>query len=184
MTKIVSAIEKVVYSIEWVSEWSGKMFSWLILGMLAAMGYEITARYIFNSPTIWAHELTTMLYGSFTLLCGAYAYLNDGHVRMDAVYRLFSKRKKATADFFTGLLVLGFLGMFLYITGEHAASSWAHAEYSTWSPWQPPLGPFKTALAVAVLLLLLQQIVWLIRNFTIMINKKGFLTEVSLKEEY
>ena len=184
MAKITSAIEKVVHSIEWVSEWSGKMFSWLILGMLAAMGYEITARYIFNSPTIWAHELTTMLYGSFTLLCGAYAYLNDGHVRMDAVYRLFSKRKKATADFFTGLLALGFLGTFLFVTGKHAVSSWVHAEYSTWSPWAPPLGPFKTAVAVAVLLLLLQQIVWLIRNFAIMLNIKSSLTKAPSKEAY
>ncbi len=184
MAKVISAIEKVVYSIEWVSEWSGKASSWLILGMLAAMGYEITARYIFNSPTIWAHELTTMLYGSFTLLAGAYTYLNDGHVRMDAVYRLFPRRKKATADFFAGLLVLGFLGTFLFITAKHAAKSWAYAEYSTWSPWKPPLGPFKTALAVAVLLLLLQQIAWLIRNFTIMLNIKSSLTKAPPKEAY
>ncbi len=184
MAKIISAIEKMVSSIEWLSEWSGKASSWLILGMLAAMGYEVVVRYIFASPTIWAHELTTMLYGSYCLLVGAYTYLNDGHVRMDAVYRLFPRRGKAIADFFTGLLALGFLGAFLFMTTKHAIRSFAYAEYSTWSPWAPPLGPFKAALAVAALLLLLQQIVWLIRNFAVMLNKTGPITVAPPKGRY
>lgn len=184
MPKMISTIGKIVSAIEKLSEWSGKTSSWLILGMVAVMSYEAAVRYIFDSPTIWAHETTTMLYGSYCLLVGAYTYLKDGHVRMDAIYRRFSGRTKATVDFFTGLLALGFLGAFFTVLTKHAVQSWVYAEYSTWSPWAPPLYPFKAALAVAALLLLLQQIVWLIRNFVLMLNKKGIFTEAPTKGEY
>lgn len=178
MPKINSTIEKIVSAVEKLSEWSGKTSSWLVLGMVAVMSYEAAVRYIFDSPTIWAHELTTMLYGSYCLLVGAYTYLYNGHVRMDAIYRRFSRRTKATVDFFTGWLALGFLGAFLLMMTEHTVESWAYAEYSTGSPWAPPLYPFKAALAVAVLLLLLQHIAWLTRNLALMLNKKGFLPKL------
>jgi len=175
MAKIVSAIEKV-------SKWSGKTFSWLILGMIVVISYEVVARYLFASPTTWAHELTTMMYGSYCLLMGAYTYLDNGHIRMDVLYHRFSRRRKATVDFFTGLLALGFLGTFFLMLVKYTVKSWAILEFSTWSPWEPPLYPFKAALALAVLLLLLQQIAWLIRNFAVMLNKKGFLTEFSIEK--
>jgi len=170
-------MEKIVFVIEKISKWSGKTFSWLVLIMIAIICYEAMVRYLFASPTIWAHELATMIYGSYCLMMGAYAYLYNGHVRMDALYRRFSRRTKATVDLFTGLLTLGFLSAFSLILVKHAVRSWALSEYSTLSPWGPLLYPFKAALAVAALLLLLQQIAWLIRNFAVVLNKKGFLTE-------
>ena len=177
-------IEKIVVAVEKLSKWSGKTCSWLVLVMLAAMGYEVMARYVFSSPTIWAHELTTLLYGGYCLLVGAYTYLNDEHVRMDIVYNRFSRRTKAKLDFFTGLLTLGFLDVFLFVMAKQTVLSWAALEYSTYSPWEPPIYPFKAVMVVATLLLLLQHIVWLTRNFAVMLNKAGFLTEAPIKEEF
>ena len=48
--------------------------------------YEVTARYIFNSPTNWVHESMFLMFGMQFMLCGAYAYLEDQHVRVDVVY--------------------------------------------------------------------------------------------------
>ncbi len=176
MVKIISAVEKL-------SKWSGKVLSFAILIMVGAVCFEVVARYVFNNPTEWAHELTTMLYGSYCLLVGAYTHLNKEHVRMDAIYQRFSRRTQATVDFFTGLLAVGFLGTYLVIACQFALRSWAVREFSGWSPWEPPLYPFKMVIALAVLLLLLQQIAWLIRNFAVMLNKKGFLTEPSKEQE-
>ena len=170
-------MEKIVFVIEKVSKWSGKAFSWLVLGIIVVISYEVVARYLFASPTTWAHELTTMMYGSYCLMVGAYTYLYNGHVRMDVLYRRFSRRRKATVDLFTGLLALGFLGIFSLTLVKYTVKSYTLLEYSTYSPWGPPLYPFKAALALAALLLLFQQIAWLIRNFAVMLNKKGFLTE-------
>ena len=120
------------------------------------------------------HELATMIYGSYCLMMGAYTYLYNGHVRMDALYHRFSRRTKATVDLFTGLLALGFLSTLSLMLVKHAVTSWALSETSTLSPWEPILCPFKATLAVTALLLLLQQIAWLIRNFAVVLNKKGF----------
>ena len=34
--------------------------SWLTLGIIGVLLYEVAARYTFNAPTVWGHELATM----------------------------------------------------------------------------------------------------------------------------
>ena len=162
-----------MHTIDMVSEWSGRTISWMLLAMVGVVGYEVVARYLFNAPTDWAHEASTMLYGSFCILAGAYTLLQKQHVRMDAIYRLLPRRVRAGLDSFTGLLSLGFLAAFLWITIEFAARSWAIQEFSGRSPWAPPLYPFKTTIALAVLLLMLQAVIQFIRDLSVMLNLKG-----------
>jgi len=90
------------------------------------------------------------------------------HVRMDAIYRLLPKRGRAGFDCLTGLLVIGFLVVFLWVAIEFTAASWTIQEFSGRSTWAPPLYPFKTVIPLAVLLLLLlQAIVTFIRNLAV-----------------
>ena len=145
--------------------------------MIIPICIEVVSRYFFARPTSWAHELTTMIYGSYCVLLGAYTHLNDGHVRMDAVYRTFSDRTKATVDFLTGLGGLAFLVLFFWVAARTAGESWAIREFSSRTAWEPPMYPFKTALAVAVLLFILQHIVTLIRNFSVMAYRKDLFTQ-------
>ncbi len=106
----------VCHLVSWVdrlSETVGKAISWMCLAIIAVMLYEIAARYFFNSPTSWAHEVTTMLYGTFCIMAGTYTHRYQGHVRSEALYHLFSRRGKAIVDTLTGSLVLFVLIMFL-----------------------------------------------------------------------
>lgn len=155
-----------------VSEWSGRVISWMLIGMVGVLIYEVILRYFFNAPTTWAQEASTMLYGSFCILAGAYTLLHKGHVRMDIVYRLLPERTRAGLDSFTGLLTIGFLGLFLWVSIKAAAASWIAHEFSGGSLWAPPLYPFKTAIALAALLLLLQTIVTFIRDLSVSLRLK------------
>lgn len=156
-----------------VSEWSGRAISWMLLGMVGVIIYEVVLRYIFGAPTSWAHEASTMLYGSFCLLAGAYTLRHKGHVRMDALYRLLSRRGKASFDCFTGLLAIGFLILFLRVAIDFSALSWTTQEFSPRSTWAPPLYPFKSMIALAVLLILLQEIATFIRDLLVLLKIKG-----------
>jgi len=156
---------RFIRAVEWLSLWSGKTFAWLILGMVGALLIEVVMRYVFSAPTNWAYEATTMLYGSYCLLVGAYTHLNKGHIRMDVLYDRFTPRTRAKMDFATGWLAVGFLGVLIWVSLKFAVASWRMGEYSSATTWQVPMYPFKFTIPLAAFLLLLQQIVVMIRNF-------------------
>lgn len=169
MQKLIS----FMHTQDMVSEWSGRAISWMVLAMVGVVGYEVVARYLFNAPTNWAHEASTMLYGSFCMLAGAYTLLHKGHVRMDALYGLLPRRGKAGFDCFTGLLTIVFLVLFLWVAIDFTALSWATQEFSPRSTWAPPLYPFKSLLTLAVLLILLQAIVTFIRDLLVLLQLRS-----------
>ena len=81
-----------------VSIWSGKAFAWLIIPMVICLVYEVFARYLFNAPTLWAYDMTYMLYGSHFMLGAAFTLAMQGHIRTDFFYRLWSVRWQGTVD--------------------------------------------------------------------------------------
>lgn len=146
-----------------LSEYVGRAISWLTLGMIGVLMTEIVFRYFLSSPTIWAHETSTMLYGGFCMLAGAYTLRHRGHVRSEVIWGALPERGRAFCDtliFSVGLVVLA---IFFKMSLDFAAESWAVREYSNKSIWQPPLYPFKTVIPVAVGLVLLQNIAELLR---------------------
>jgi len=153
-----------------ISEFLGKAISWLCLAMIGVLLYEITARYLLNSPTEWAHETTTMLYGTFCVLAGVYTHKHYGHVRSEVIYHLFPVRGRAFLDVITGLVSLVVFAVFFVVVFEFAADSWANGERSSKSTWAPIIYPFKTVLPIAVALMWLQSLSNLIRDFCIAFN--------------
>lgn len=153
-----------------ISEFIGKAVSWLCLVMIGVLLYEITARYIFQNPTEWAHESTTMLYGTFCILAGVYTHLHNGHVRSEVVYQLFSPRGRAILDCITGFIGLAVFGVFFFVVLGYAAESWKIGEVSSKSTWAPPVYPFKSVLPVAAALIWLQSLVHLIRDLAYVFN--------------
>lgn len=147
-----------------ISEFIGKTVSWLCLAMIGVLMFEIIARYLFNSPTSWAHESTTMLYGTFCILAGVYTHRHHAHVRSEAIYQLFPRRGRAFLDVLTGALGLLILAVFFKVTFDFAAESWASGELSSKSTWAPPIYPFKSVLPLAVGLLWLQSLSHFIRD--------------------
>lgn len=149
----VTIIDKVV------GEWSGKLFAWLVLPMTLGLAYEVFARYMFNAPTIWAYDVTYMLYGSHFMLGAAYALYRGQHIRTDIFYEKFTTRWKGIVDaslylllFFPGLIFFMFAGW------DEALHAWDIRERSDASPWRPIVYPFKTVVPVAAVLLLIQGI--------------------------
>lgn len=140
-----------------VGEWSGRIFCWLIVPMVVGLTYEVVARYLFDAPTIWAYDVTYMLYGSHFMLGATYALYTRGHIRTDILYERWSPRTQGTVDA-TLYLFLFFPGMFLFLLAgwDEALLSVQNLETSDASPWRPPLYPFKMVIPAAAFLLLVQ----------------------------
>ena len=105
-----------------------------------------------------------MLYGAFCMLAGSYTLRHRSHVRSEVIYGVMGRRGKALCDTIVFALGLVVLGVFLKLSIQFAADSWAVREYSNKSIWQPALYPIKTVIPVAVGLVLLQNIAELLRS--------------------
>jgi len=148
-----------------LSVWSAKAFAWLIVVLTLSIFYEVIVRYVFNSPTIWAWDLSYMLYGAHFMMGVAFTLYRKGDVRIDVFYKSFSPRTQAMIDlflypifFFPALIVLFWAGL------QQSIYSWSILEKSGVTMWRVPIYPFKTILPVATFILLLQGIAEFIKT--------------------
>jgi TRAP-type mannitol/chloroaromatic compound transport system permease small subunit len=148
---------RIIAAIDTFSLWVGKLVCWLILPMIAAMVYEIVARYYFIAPTVWAYDVSRMAYGAHFVLGAAYGLSRGVHIRSDFLYRDWSVKRQARTD---ALLYLVFyfpsLVIFLWVSTDYAAISLARWERGMDTAWMPYLGPIRSCIPVGVAFLLLQ----------------------------
>ena len=147
-----------------LSAWFGKSFAWLIVLMAVGTGYEVFVRYVLNSPTAWALDVSFIMYGTLFMMGGAYTLSRGGHVRGDFLYRLWQPRTQARVDlvlyiffFFPGVIALVLSGW------KYASRSWGYSEVSINSPAGIPIFQFKTVMVAAGLLLFIQGIAQIMR---------------------
>jgi TRAP-type mannitol/chloroaromatic compound transport system permease small subunit len=148
---------KITRKIDKLAEWSGRVFSYLVYPLIGGVAYEVVARYLFHAPTVWAYDVTYMLYGAIFMLGAAYTLLNKGHIRTDLLYNNWPVKRQGKVDALM-YLILFFPGMILYfIAGwDYAAHSWATNEKASMSPWMPIIYPFKAVIPITAALLLIQ----------------------------
>ncbi len=156
-------MKKLLALIDGLSILSGKAASWLILLVVGFIIYEILMRYVFHLPTLWVSE--SMVFGSgLTYVLGAAWALQDNrHVKIDLIYGRLTPRQRAVIDSITFFFFALYLGVFLWATTEYARRSVMVLETSG-SAWDPPIYPLKLALALGVVLLILQGIAKFIRD--------------------
>lgn len=166
-------MRKVIKSIDNISHWSGKIFSYLLWPGVAVLVYEIIARHVFDAPTIWAHGMTQRIFAAYYFICGAYISLHHSHIRMDLIYNRFSLRKKALLDIVSFMFFFCFVGVLLWFGTSYAWSSIIRLEPCN-TPFRAPLYPVKLMIPLGALLILLQELSELWRNIYIIFTGKEY----------
>jgi TRAP-type mannitol/chloroaromatic compound transport system permease small subunit len=150
-------VNDLLLSIDRLSAWVGKAFSWCIVGLTAMVCYDVVVRYLFRAPTAWGLDVSLMLYGTLFMMAGAYTLSRNGHVRGDVLYRFLSPRTQAAVDLALYLLFfLPGIGALAWFGIGFAADSWAMREQSQTTSYGLPVYPMKTVIPIAGALLLLQ----------------------------
>ena len=180
---------QIARKIDNISLVSGRILAWWTLLAVLIITYEVTARYVFDRPTNWAHESMTLIFGMQYILSGAFAharlpitssgairrearYILSGafahyckaHVRVDVLYQALSPRNKARIDALTDLLFFLYVGVMTYTAWFFYWDSQKMWEVS-FTDWGPPLYPVKFMVFFGCLLLLLQGFANFIRDF-------------------
>ncbi|MEA3545982.1 MAG: TRAP transporter small permease subunit [Thermodesulfobacteriota bacterium] len=152
-------------SINNVNDKVGYYTAFLVLPLILVVVYEVAMRYLFNAPTKWAFEATTLLYGCHFALGFAYTHKNNGHVSIDIFESRLTKKPRTTLRIIVNLLLfVPTMGLLAMASVRYAADSWRNWELASTS-WAPPLYPFKTILCIGFILLFLQGIAKLIADF-------------------
>ena len=112
---------KITNVIDTISGWSGEFVCYWSVIAVFVYYYEVIARYVFNSPTNWAHESMFLMFGMQYLLSGAYALREDSHVRVDVLYSQLPDRAKIITDIVTSVF-------FFIFTGTLLATGWIFLE--------------------------------------------------------
>ncbi|MEE9194650.1 MAG: TRAP transporter small permease subunit [Alphaproteobacteria bacterium] len=149
--------------IDRISLWSGHFVCYWSMIAVFAYYYEVLARYIFNSPTNWAHEGMFLMFGMQYLLAGAYALREDAHVRVDVLYVRFSDRGKAMVDIAASVFFFIFAGALLWTGFVFARDSVAVWEVS-FTEWAIQYWPVKATIALGAFLILMQGISKLVKD--------------------
>jgi TRAP-type mannitol/chloroaromatic compound transport system permease small subunit len=157
--------------IDQLSDWSGKLFSFLALAIMFIIGYETVARYIFNAPTMWGTEAMTILCGIYSVMGGAYTLYINGHVNVDVVYAALPRRVSTLIDVITAPIVFLF---FVVLIWTGAIYGWGSLEWreTTGTVANLPVYPVKVSLPVAAVLITLQAVAKLIRDVQFVITGK------------
>ena len=150
---------RILYFIDSLSAWSGKAFAWCIVILTFSTVYEVFVRYVLNSPTTWAFDMSVQMYGALFMMAGAYTLSQGAHVRGDVLYRLLSNKTQAKIDLVLYILFLGPGAMALMYYGYHfAADSWFYKEVSWSSPARIQIYFFKSLIPISGTLIFLQGI--------------------------
>ncbi len=159
-------MSKTIVGIDRFSKVIGNIVCWITIPLILGMVYEVFARKLFLSPTIWAYDMSRFLYGALFMLGAGYALSKGVHIRADFLYRNFKVKTQGTVDFwlyllfyFPGLLV------FLYMTIGFVQESIMRGEKGMDTTWMPYMWPIKTCLLVGIIFLLIQGVSEILKSF-------------------
>lgn len=157
MNPSTSRLSRLADRLDRCAIWSGRLTCLLLIPLVLGLSYEVAARYLFNAPTIWAYDLTFMLYGAFFMLGAAFCLQRRGHVRTDIFYDRLTPRRQAVVDLVGyALFFLPFVYLLVVVGGAYFWKAFVTRETFVTSAWQPLTWPFKLAIPTAGLLLLIQ----------------------------
>ncbi len=119
--------------------------------------FEVVARYVFNSPTLWGSDIAYMTNGTLFLLGAAYTLRMGAHIRIDFLAARLPLRLQHAINllFYLGL----FLPLLWYVGSASASKAWRayiRGELESMSAWEPLVWPFYTGMTIGLIGLAVQ----------------------------
>ena len=119
---------------------------------------SVVSRYFLKASTDWQDEAAQFCLVGATFLCGAFVQSIRGHVGIEAVSTLLSKRADAMRRILVDVLCLAFCALFAWKSWTLLHEAWVDKQ-TTSSSWAPPLWIPYLLMSLGMTLLALQLIV-------------------------
>lgn len=110
----------------WINKGGLLFAAGIVLSMLVLLN-EVVLRYLFNAPTIWAHETTIFLCGLAFLYGGLYCTARDRHIRVVLIYDSLPPSLRRVFDVIISLICMTASGFFAW-------ASWLMVQKAAFRP--------------------------------------------------
>ena len=167
MPPVLQRLTSFINLVERIAELTGRAVSWLVLGMVLLIAYDVAMRYLFHIGSVGLQELEWHLFALIFLLGAGYTFKHDGHVRVDIFYhsRHMGRRGRAWVDLLGGLFfLLPFCLLIILSSAPFVANSFGMGEGSPDAGGLAYRFLLKTAIPVGFFLLLLQGVAHMLRS--------------------
>lgn len=134
--------------VEFIVRLIGRSVSFLVPLLSLVVAYEVFARYVLNSPTIWAYDLSLFLFAYIAALGGAFAQQKQAHINVDILYLKVSERTRRVFNLITYALAVYFMLVLIDI-GLDQLHETIKFNYRRQSEWAPPMHHFWVMMIVA-----------------------------------
>ena len=148
--------------VEAINRRVGRIALYLVFVLAGVLAWSIIAKALFR-PALWTQEMAQFTMIAYIVLGGAYSLMGGAHVRMDLLYSRWSVRTRAAVDSVTILALIVFLAVILWGGIESTIYAFEVGERSR-TVWRPYMAPIKIVICLGTLLMLLQSVVFLIRD--------------------
>lgn len=131
-----NALDRVIIGI-------GRFVAYFYLLAAVIIVWEIVLRYVFNAPTLWAHETTTLICALLYAFGGSHCLSRNKHIRIVLIYGWVSSKVRRRLEIvITSLSTILMIGLVL--------GGWIMVEKSIFTPqgdfrmetsgsaWDPP----------------------------------------------
>ncbi len=148
---------RTIKVIDTFTDWTGRTVAWVCVPLALVVFWEVIARFFFDAPTIWAYDMSYMLYSVIFMLGAHFALKRGAHIRTDMLWEKFSDRTKGKIDFYAFILLF-FPGMILLFGAsvDDAIRAFTMGERGEQTAWRPYLWPLKAVVPLTAVLLLIQ----------------------------
>jgi len=146
---------KAIRFVNKLTTWTGTVFSYLVWVGAVMLTWEVVSRYVFNTPTVWAHGYSQRIFGSYFIMVGAFTLLQGGHVRVDLIVNRFSFRARKIFDLINYAFLLLWGTVLIFEGWKFFMSSWRLRELDEMA-LAHPVYPVKFLLVVGSVLIVLQ----------------------------
>ena len=165
-----------------VNAFAGEFVAYWSIIAVFAYYYEVVARYVFNSPTNWAHEGMFLMFGMQYLIAGGFCLRENAHVRVDVIYSQLSTRTKAIMDVITSVFFFIFV-VTLLVTGWIFFNDAFSIKEVSFTEWGVQYWPVKFALPLGAVLLMLQGTAQLAKDIAAVVNPESVALDTETRPE-
>ena len=164
-----------VHFIDSISEWCGKVAQFLCVLLVVLVVLQVTLRYVFNAPQLWAFDLILIFGAGMASFAIGYTQLYGGHVSVDIVSARMPPRARGLLNVL-GHIIAFFPMMCLitYIAVDETIEAYVTAERFDVSGWYPPATPLYAAIAFGLMVLILQNVAQFIRDLHLLIKGESY----------
>ncbi|UNC92933.1 TRAP transporter small permease subunit [Candidatus Contubernalis alkaliaceticus] len=163
-------MKKFTSIIDSITEWAGKIISFLIVPLMLMLAYDIIIRKI-DTASIYVYDLSLWLFSLLFLTGISWVLLNGDHISIEVFSEKYPARMKIFLNLIT--LVIFLLPLCLIqISGgfEDFMFALTTKQQSVYSPWRVVVWPMKAMLPAGFALLLLQTISETVKNIYALID--------------